>query len=49
VKKGFADRRLTKTQKEAIIDILLNNIVNFSKEWSEQEVCINFIKERRLF
>ncbi len=49
VKKGFADHRLTKNQKEAIIDILLNNIANFSKEWSEQEVCTNFIKERRLF
>ena len=49
VKKGFADRRLTQNQKEAIISVLLNNIANFGKEWPEQEVCVKFIKERRLF
>lgn len=49
IKKGFAERKLTKIEKEAIINKLLTDIASFSKEWSEQEACINFIRERRLF
>lgn len=48
IRKGFVDRRLTQNQEEVIISILLDSIANFNKDWSEQEVCINFIKERRL-
>lgn len=49
VAKGFLDRRLTVEEKEYIIKSLLERILTFEKSWKEQDICINFIKERRLF
>lgn len=49
VAKGFLDRRLTAEEKECIINSLLERILTFEKSWKEQDICINFIKERRLF
>lgn len=49
VTKGFLDRRLTSEEKEYIIKSLLERILTFKKSWKEQDICINFIKERRLF
>ena len=45
--KGFNDRMLTSTEKECIINELLDRILKFDQVWKEQEICINFIKERR--
>jgi hypothetical protein len=47
ISKGFSDRKLTKNQKECIIESLLNRIENFNDSWQEQEFCLNFIKERK--
>lgn len=47
IRKGFSDRRFTENQKECIIEALFERIVNFNKEWIEQEICLSYIKERR--
>lgn len=49
VTKGFLDRKLTFEEKEYIIKSLLERILTFEKSWKEQDTCINFIKERRVF
>lgn len=49
VTKGFLDKRLTTEEKEFIIKSLLGRVLTFEKSWKEQDICINFIKERRLF
>ena len=47
IKKGFSDRKLTVEEKECIINLLLEKILTFEQSWKEQDICINFIKERR--
>jgi len=47
VSKGFSDRRLTTEEKEHIIQILLEKIVNFDADWAEQEVCLEYIRNRK--
>lgn len=47
IKKGFVDRRLTHEEISNNIEVLLTKIANFNKSWKEQEICINFIIERR--
>lgn len=48
VSKGFSDRVLTENQKTSIIDLLFERILNFSESWFEQDICVTYIKERRL-
>lgn len=45
--EGFSDRRFTENQKEYIIEALFKRIMSFDQEWSEQEICLTYIKERR--
>jgi hypothetical protein len=47
ISKGFKDRKLTQSEKEYIIEILLEKIEKFSSSWKEQECCLIFIKERK--
>lgn len=49
ISKGFSDRRLTEKEKEVIIKALFERILCFQKFWKEQDICVLFIKERRLF
>lgn len=46
ISKGFADRRLTLSEKECIINALLERIKNYQANWIEQEVCLTFIKNK---
>ena len=46
ISKGFADRKLTKPEKECIINVLLERIVKFNTNWKEQEVCLDYIRNR---
>jgi hypothetical protein len=46
VAKGFSDRRLTVEEKECTIELLLKRILTFEKSWKEQDLCIEFIKDR---
>ena len=41
-----ADRRLTLSEKECIINALLDRIKNYQTNWIEQEVCLTFIKNK---
>jgi len=47
ISKGFKDRKLTQSEKECIIETLLEKIEKFSSFWKEQECCLTFIKERK--
>lgn len=47
ISKGFADRRLTNKEKEHIIDVLLEKILNFKTEWPEQEICLDYIRNKK--
>ena len=46
IQKGFLDRRLTTEEKECIIESLLNRILTFEKSWREQDICIEYIKDK---
>jgi hypothetical protein len=48
IAKGFSDRKLTLSEKELIINLLFERILNFKKSWREHDLCVNFIKERRV-
>jgi hypothetical protein len=47
IQKGFSDRRLTTEEKECIIESLLNRILTFEKSWREQDICIEYIKDKK--
>lgn len=47
VSKGFAERRLTSKEKECIIYTLLEKIKNYNSDWQEQEVCLEYIRNRK--
>jgi hypothetical protein len=44
VKKGFADRKLTFSEKTEILNSLFNRIMQYTLEWVEQDDCVNYIK-----
>lgn len=47
VSKGVRDRRLTEKEKDSIIELLFNKILDFDGVWDEHEECIKLINERR--
>lgn len=47
IQKGFLDRRLTTEEKECKIELLLNKILTFEKSWREQDICIEYIKDKK--
>jgi hypothetical protein len=49
ISKGNRDRRLTTEQKYALIDELIEKIINFKESWQEQDICLTYIKETRGF
>jgi hypothetical protein len=44
IKKGFADRKLTKKEKCDTIFLLIEKITNFEKEWAEHQWCLAYIR-----
>jgi hypothetical protein len=46
VRKGFADRRLTDMVKQGIINELLERIKNYNTIWTEQSVCMEYIRNK---
>ena len=46
IKKGFSDRRLTKPEKEHIIEQLLKRIEEFNLDWNEHSKCIEYIRNK---
>lgn len=49
ITKGFADRALTESEKDSSIQLLFKKIKNYSKEWKEQEKCIQHITGAKSF
>jgi hypothetical protein len=47
IQKGYTDRKLTQEKKIKIIIDLFDKILNYNKEWIEQDICVKFITERR--
>lgn len=47
ISKGFADRRLTSEEKEHIINVLLEKILKFEADWAEQEICLDYIRNKK--
>ena len=41
------ERKLTYKEKTDMIDLLLEKILHYPRPWKEQNLSINFIKERR--
>jgi hypothetical protein len=46
VSKGFSERRLTSEEKECLIHKLLEKIKNYNSDWIEQEVCLEYIRNK---
>lgn len=46
ISKGFADRKLTKNEKIATIELLEKRILEFTADWAEHSWCIDYIRNK---